>query len=77
MIDGNPATALRDPHSVVLTEQTAIKYFNRADVVGQTLLINDTDAYKVTGVIRDIPAESHFQFDFSSRCPRCPMEPGR
>jgi putative ABC transport system permease protein len=64
MIDGNPATALRDPHSVVITEQTAKKYFNRADVVGQTLLIDDTDAYKVTGVIRDIPAESHFRFDF-------------
>ena len=64
MIDGNPATALKDPHSVVITEQTAKKYFNRADVVGQTLLINDTDVYKVTGVIRDLPAESHFKFDF-------------
>jgi putative ABC transport system permease protein len=64
MIDGNPATALKDPHSVVITEQTAKKYFNRADVVGQTLLINDTDAYKVTGVIKDLPAESHFRFDF-------------
>jgi len=64
MIEGEPATALRDPHSVVITEQTAKKYFDRTNVVGQTILIDDTDAYKITGVIRDLPAESHFQFNF-------------
>jgi putative ABC transport system permease protein len=64
MIDGNPAGALRAPHSTVITEQTAKKYFNRTNVVGQTLLINDGDPYKITGVIRDLPAQSHFQFDF-------------
>jgi putative ABC transport system permease protein len=64
MIDGNPATALRDPHSVVITERTAKKYFNRINVVGQTLMIDDTDAYRITGVIKDLPAESHFQFNF-------------
>ena len=49
---------------MVITEQTAKKYFNRTDVVGQTLLINDNEPYKITGVARDLPVESHFRFDF-------------
>jgi len=39
LVDGDAANALRDPQSVVITEQTAKKYFNRTNVVGQTLLI--------------------------------------
>jgi len=64
MVHGNPSTSLTDPHSAVITESTAKKYFNRTDVVGQTLTINDTGLYKVTGVIKDIPAQSHFNYDF-------------
>ncbi|HXB45001.1 MAG TPA: FtsX-like permease family protein, partial [Puia sp.] len=64
LIEGDVSNALRDPKSVVITEQTAKKYFNRTDVVGQTLLINDNDPYKITGVTKDIPVESHFRFDF-------------
>jgi len=64
MIDGDAANALRDPHSVVITERTAKKYFNRTNVVGQMLLIDEGDPYKITGVIRDLPTQSHFQFDF-------------
>ena len=64
MIDGNPASALRDPHSAVITEQTAKKYFNQTNVVGRTLLVNEGEPYKITGVIRDLPTQSHFQFDF-------------
>ena len=64
MIDGEPATALSDPHSVVISEHVAVKYFNRTDVVGQFLLTDNDSLYKITGVIRDQPAESHFRFDF-------------
>ncbi len=64
MIDGNPANALTEPHTVVITEHTATKYFNNTNVVGKFLTFNDTALYKVTGVIRDIPAQSHFNFDF-------------
>ncbi|HEY5327775.1 MAG TPA: ABC transporter permease, partial [Mucilaginibacter sp.] len=64
MIDGSPATALKDPHSVVITERTAKKYFSRVNVVGQVLTFNDTAQYKVTGVIKDMPTQSHFHFDF-------------
>ncbi|MBS1531674.1 MAG: ABC transporter permease [Bacteroidetes bacterium] len=64
MIDGNPNTALSDPNSVVITESMAKKYFNRINVVGQTLTFNDNKPFKVTGVIKDIPQQSHFRFDF-------------
>jgi len=64
MLAGDPKSALRDPHSLVITETIAKKYFNRIDVVGKNLLINDTGNYKITGVIKDIPAQSHFYFDF-------------
>jgi putative ABC transport system permease protein len=64
MIAGNPKTALKEPHSLVITESIAKKYFNRTDVAGKNMLINDTGNYKITGVIKDIPAQSHFNFDF-------------
>ncbi len=64
MIDGDPKRALKDPHSLVITESMAKKYFNATDVVGKNLLINDTGNYKITGVIKDIPKQSHFNFDF-------------
>lgn len=64
MIDGDPKTALSEPNSLVITESMAKKYFNSTDVVGKTLLINDTANYKITGVIKDIPVQSHFHFDF-------------
>jgi putative ABC transport system permease protein len=64
MLSGNPHTALLDAHTVVITEKMAKKYFDAVDVVGRTLTINDTIPYKITGVIKDIPVQSHFHFDF-------------
>jgi putative ABC transport system permease protein len=62
MIDGNPATALAAPNSVVVTETTAQRYFGRTDVVGQTLTFNDSIVDRITGVIKDIPRQSHFDY---------------
>jgi len=64
MTDGDPATALKEPHSVVITERTAKKYFDRTNVVGKVFTFNDTTQYKITGVIKDMPKQSHFNFDF-------------
>jgi len=63
MIAGNPATALKNPRSVVINETTAKKYFGSLNVVGKTLTLNDSLLYKVTGVIKDIPTQAHFNFD--------------
>jgi putative ABC transport system permease protein len=64
VIDGNPVDGLKNPHSVVITERAAKKYFNSTDVVGKVLTFNDTALYKVTAVIKNIPKQSHFDFDF-------------
>lgn len=67
MIAGDPHTALENPNSVVITQSIAKKYFPNvsfSDIVGKTLTINDTSLYKITGVIKDVPQESHFHYDF-------------
>ena len=65
MIDGNPATALMTPHSVVLTESMAKKYFGTAAAVGRILRsVGDTTPLTVGAVIRDMPAQACFHFDF-------------
>jgi putative ABC transport system permease protein len=63
LISGDARTALTTPHSMVITEKIARKYFNRVDVAGRILVINDSIQYKVTGVIRNMPAQSHFHYD--------------
>jgi putative ABC transport system permease protein len=64
MIAGNPKTALKNPKSVVITESIAKKYFNSIQVLGKTILINNRNSYKITGIIKDIPKNSHIQMDF-------------
>ncbi len=63
-IDGNPETALDQPNVLVVTESTAMKYFNRTDnVVGQVLNANNRD-YQITGVIEDIKGNTALNFSF-------------
>jgi putative ABC transport system permease protein len=65
MLAGDPANALAMPNSIVLTESSAKKYFNSAeDAIGRTLVTDSSAIYKITGVIKDIPPQSHFNFDF-------------
>jgi putative ABC transport system permease protein len=64
VISGDIKTALVDPKSIVITEKIARKYFNTTDVVGQRLIMDDTSNYKITAVIKNLPAQSHFDFDF-------------
>lgn len=62
---GDPATALRTPGSVVLTPETARRYFGDEDPMGQTLIREDVNnqSLTVTGIMKPIPATSHLQFD--------------
>ena len=60
---GNPQTALAAPRTIVLSETTARKYFGAANPLGQTLRLDNQEDYQVSGVFRDIPANSHFHFD--------------
>ena len=63
LLKGNPATALKDPNSVVLTQTTARKYFGEADPMGKTLEIDKHLQLKVTGIAKDVPTNSHLEFD--------------
>ncbi|MTI22529.1 FtsX-like permease family protein [Fulvivirga sp. RKSG066] len=65
VISGNPEKSLVDPKSLVLTSYTAQKYFGDEDPMNQTLRVDGTD-YTVTAIVEDVPANSHFQFDFLS-----------
>ncbi len=58
---GDPKTALQEPYSLVLAESVAEKYFGKGPAVGKTLMLNDTLAFKVTGVMAD-PQPSHMDF---------------
>ncbi len=63
MLKGNAGAALREPNNVVLTAATANKYFGNVSPVGQILSV-DGESMKVTGVMDNVPANSHLQFDF-------------
>jgi putative ABC transport system permease protein len=62
LIQGNPATALKDPYSLVLTETSARKLFGSENALGQSVKF-DTINYIVTAVMKDIPRLSHMHFD--------------
>jgi putative ABC transport system permease protein len=65
-ITGDTKTALDNPNTVVISETAARKYFGTTDAVDKMLEVgvNNKTLYKVTAVIKDIPANSHFSFDF-------------
>jgi putative ABC transport system permease protein len=63
LLKGNPKTALVEPKSVVLTEASAKKYFGEQDAFGETLEMGGQQ-FKVTGIVENMPDNSHFDFDF-------------
>lgn len=63
-IAGDMSTALDNPFSIVLTETIARKYFaTPAEALGQSLQNQQNDEFKITGVIKDVPYNSHFRFN--------------
>jgi putative ABC transport system permease protein len=63
LIKGDPALVLKNPHSIVLTESTAKKYFGNADPIGKVLKMNQDLPLQVTGICKDAPTNSHMVFD--------------
>ena len=63
-IKGDARTALKGPNSIVLTQREAKKFFGGANPINKLLVFKETNqAYKVTGVIKKVPDNSHFHFD--------------
>ena len=61
-VKGNPATALNDIHSLVISREMATAFFGTADPMGKTLRMNNADEYTVTGVFEDLPKNTSFHF---------------
>ncbi|MGN6419475.1 MAG: ABC transporter permease [Pseudobacter sp.] len=63
VLDGNPREMLKEPKTVVITETMAEKYFDKTAVAGQFIETANGNM-KIAGVIKDVPKNSHFNFDF-------------
>ncbi|NIM57704.1 MAG: FtsX-like permease family protein [Candidatus Aenigmarchaeota archaeon] len=64
LIKGDPATALSDPNSIVMTEETAKKYFGSEEPLGKTIKADNRWDFQVTGILKEVPHNSHLQFDY-------------
>ncbi len=64
LVAGDAKRALSESNSLVISESAAKRHFGSQNPLGQTLVFNNRDAYKVTGVMRDMPANAHFQSNF-------------
>ena len=60
---GTPENALNEPNTIVITESFASKYFGKDNPMGETLTTSNFGSCRVTGVIKDVPANSHMRFD--------------
>lgn len=73
-VAGDPARALAQPDGVVLTQRAAIRYFGTDQVMGRTLLFDNTSPRVVTGILRDLPYNTQFNGDVFVLYP--PLRPG-
>lgn len=64
LIKGNPKDALVKPNTVVITEEIAEKYFGQEDPIGKNLRVHNDTLYMVTGIIENVPKNSHIRPDF-------------
>jgi putative ABC transport system permease protein len=63
LLKGDPASVLKDPGSVVLSEATAKKYFGKQDPIGKVIEVDKSKQLKVTGIAKNVPSNSHLDFD--------------
>jgi putative ABC transport system permease protein len=64
-VQGNAASAFSQLHSIVITEKTAKKFFgNDKNILGKSIRVDNKDSYIVSGVVRDLPANSSLHFEW-------------
>ena len=64
LLEGDSKTALKEPNTMVLTKESAVRYFGNQSAIGQLITVgNDNKAFKVTGVAEKAPANSQIQYD--------------
>ncbi len=66
-LEGNPATAFKDLHTIVITQKTAKRFFGEdKNIVGRRVKVDNQQEYVVSGVLKDLPQNSTLQFDWVS-----------
>ena len=66
LVKGNPETALQDPNTIVLSQSLALKCFGKDDPLDKSIevqVLGERSLFRVTGVVRDAPRNSHFRFE--------------
>jgi putative ABC transport system permease protein len=63
LLRGNRETCLVNPYSVVITQAMAAKYFKNEDALNKSITLADTLQFVVTGIVENVPSNSHIQFD--------------
>ena len=64
LLTGNPKTVLNDPYSIVITQTLAKKIFGDKDPVGQVIKVENDENYKVSGILKDLPNNTQFNFEY-------------
>ncbi|HEY4154879.1 MAG TPA: ABC transporter permease, partial [Puia sp.] len=64
LISGNPHTALNDMHSIVITQKLSKKLFGKEDPMGKLIKIDNNETFRVTGLARDLPGNTRFDFEY-------------
>jgi ABC-type antimicrobial peptide transport system permease subunit len=64
LLKGDPGTVLKDMYSIVLTEKLAKSLFGKDEAIGKQIRIDEKDSYTVTGILKDLPYNTRFKFDY-------------
>ncbi len=64
LLQGNANSSMKDPYSIILTEATAKAMFGNENAIGKTVRFDNKNDLKVTGILKDIPANSSLKFNF-------------
>ena len=63
LIEGDPATALEKPNTIVISASTARRYFGNEPALGKVLWMEEGLQMEITGIMEDLPVQSHFRID--------------
>ena len=63
LLQGDPLSALSEPYSIIMTQKAAARFFGDKNPIGESVRMGSFGEFRVTGILADIPKQSHMQFD--------------